>query len=166
MVCLLLQSSAVRVYDSHAYGKMDVTRERNRRISPVIRNWFQHCQYCCRLCYPGEYLRLGTIVRYNWTGVLEACDHLKLLSVHFDLVDAAGVLEPPNTKHFEKSSLPLDLPILPLFEDSVIDLDVVDDITVSDTPPLSQFEHHIVVFQPNLKRTAQTLKSISKLFCK
>ena len=32
MVCILLWSSAVRVYDSHAYGKMDVTRERVSRI--------------------------------------------------------------------------------------------------------------------------------------
>ena len=47
------------------------------------------------------------------------------------------VFEPPNTKHFEKSSLtpPLGLRILPLFEDSKNDLDMVDDTTVSDTPP-------------------------------
>ena len=47
------------------------------------------------------------------------------------------VFEPPNLKLFEKSSLtpPLGLRILPLFEDSKIDLDVVDDTTVSDTPP-------------------------------
>ena len=47
------------------------------------------------------------------------------------------VFELPNSKLFEKSSLtpPLGLRILPLFEDSKIDLDVVDDTTVSDTPP-------------------------------
>ena len=28
------------------------------RNTPVILNWFQPCQYCCCLCYPGEYLRL------------------------------------------------------------------------------------------------------------
>ena len=46
------------------------------------------------------------------------------------------VFEPPNSKPFEKSSLtpPLGLRILPLYDDSKIDLDVVDDTTVSDTP--------------------------------
>ena len=44
------------------------------------------------------------------------------------------VFEPPNSKLFEKSILspPLGLRIIPLFEDSKIDLDVVDDTTVSD----------------------------------
>ena len=46
---------------------------------------------CCRLCYPGEYFRLGTLVIYNWAPVIEACDCLKFLSVYFDLLDAAGV---------------------------------------------------------------------------
>ena len=32
MACILLWSSAVRVHDSQAYRKMDVTRERIRRI--------------------------------------------------------------------------------------------------------------------------------------
>ena len=32
MACILLWSSAVRVHDSHAYRKMDVTRERTSRI--------------------------------------------------------------------------------------------------------------------------------------
>ena len=32
MVCILLWSSAVRVHDSQAYRKMDVTRERISRI--------------------------------------------------------------------------------------------------------------------------------------
>ena len=55
------------------------------------------------------------------------------------------VFEPPNSELFEKSSLtpPLGLRILPLFEDSEIDLDMVDDTTVSDTPPLSQYEPQI-----------------------
>ena len=41
--------------------------------------------------------------------------------------------EPPNSKLFEKSKLtpPLGLRVLPLFEDSKIDLGVVDDVTVS-----------------------------------
>ena len=41
----------------------------------------------------GEYLRLGTLVRYHRAKVFEACDCLKLLSIHFDLcVDATGVV--------------------------------------------------------------------------
>ena len=55
------------------------------------------------------------------------------------------IFEPPNSKLFEKSRLtpPLGLRILPLFEDSKIDLDVVDDTTVSDTAPWSQSEPQI-----------------------
>ena len=30
--------------------------ERNTLVNP---NWFQPCQYCCCLCYPGEYLSPG-----------------------------------------------------------------------------------------------------------
>ena len=50
-----------------------------------------------------------------------------------------------QTQNSEKSRLtpPLGLRILPLFEDSKIDLDVVDDTTVSDTPPWSQYESQI-----------------------
>ena len=55
------------------------------------------------------------------------------------------VFEPPNSKLFEKFSLnpPLGLHILPLFEDSKIDLYTVDDTAVSDTPPWSQPEPQI-----------------------
>ena len=35
--------------------------------------------------YSGEYLRLGTLISYNRAQVLEACDCLKLLSIHLDL---------------------------------------------------------------------------------
>ena len=46
----------------------------------------------CRLYYPGQYLRFGTLVRYHLFRVLEACECLKILSGYFDLlVDAAGV---------------------------------------------------------------------------
>ena len=63
------------------------------RNSAAIPNWSQPCQCCCDLCYPGEYLRLGTHIRYNGVEVLEACNCLKLLSVYFDLlVDAAGIV--------------------------------------------------------------------------
>ena len=74
--------------------KMDVTRERISRILELREMlWFQPCQYCCCLCYPGEYLRLGTLIGCNRAQVLKACDNLKLLSIHFDLcVDATGVV--------------------------------------------------------------------------
>ena len=36
------------------------------RNTPVIPDWFQPCQCCCCLCYPGEYLRLGTLISRNW----------------------------------------------------------------------------------------------------
>ena len=91
MACILLWSSAVRVHDSQAYRKMDVTREyishilELREILFIIPNWFQHCQCCCCLCYPGEYLRLGTLSSYNLAQLLEACNSLKLLSIYFDL---------------------------------------------------------------------------------
>ena len=63
------------------------------RNAPVIPNWFQPCHCCCPLCYPREYLRLWTFVRYNWVKVLEACNSLKLLSINFDIcVDATGVV--------------------------------------------------------------------------
>ena len=48
------------------------------RNTPVIPNWFQACQCCCCLCYPDEYLWLGTLISYNWAQVLEARDCLKL----------------------------------------------------------------------------------------
>ena len=55
------------------------------------------------------------------------------------------VFEPLNLKLFEKSNPtpPLGLRILQLFEDSKIDQDVVDDTTVTDTPPWSQTEPQI-----------------------
>ena len=75
-----LWSSAVRVHDSQACRKMDVTRERIRRIlelktnTPVIPHWFQSCQCCCCLCYSREYLWFGTLTSYNGAQILEACD--------------------------------------------------------------------------------------------
>ena len=64
--------------------------KRNTLVNP---NWFQPCQCCCCLCYPGEYLRLGTLISYKLAQILEACDCLKLLSIHFDLcVDVTGVV--------------------------------------------------------------------------
>ena len=64
------------------------------------------------------------------------------------------VIEPPNPKLFEKSKLTpsLCLRVLPLFEDSKIDLGVVDDTTVSDTPSCSQPEPHICLSDKIIKR--------------
>ena len=47
---------------------------------------------------------------------------------------------------------PLGLWILPLFEDSKIDLDVVDDTTVTDTPPWSQSEPQICLSLKKYKK--------------
>ena len=64
--------------------------ERNTLVNP---NWFQPCQCCCCLYYPGEYLRLGALISYNWAQVFEACDCLKLRFIHFDrCVDATGAV--------------------------------------------------------------------------
>ena len=54
------------------------------------------------------------------------------------------VFEPPNLKLFEKSNMtpPLGLRILPLFEDSKIDLDVADDTTLTDSPPSSPWSQY------------------------
>ena len=98
MAYILLWSSAVRVHDPQTYRKMDdkgayqlyLGTERN---TPVIPNWFQPCQCCCRLYYHGEFLWLRTLISYNLAQVLEACDCLKLLSIYFDLcVDATSVV--------------------------------------------------------------------------
>ena len=64
------------------------------------------------------------------------------------------VFEPLNLNLFEKSNLtpPLGLRILPLFEDSKIDLDVVDDTTVTDTPPWSQSEPQICLSLTKYKK--------------
>ena len=35
------------------------------RNAAVVPNWFQPCQCCYRLCYLGEYLRLGTLIRHS-----------------------------------------------------------------------------------------------------
>ena len=53
------------------------------------------------------------------------------------------VFEPPNSKLFQKSSLNTSWPPNSATEDSKIDLDVVDDTTVTDTPPWGQSEPQI-----------------------
>ena len=64
MACILLWSSAVRVHDSQAYRKMNVTRGQHQsylgaeRNTLVNQNWFQPCQCCCCLCYTSTHLTL------------------------------------------------------------------------------------------------------------
>ena len=71
MDCILLWSSAVRVHDSPAYRKMDVTRKHIshilelREILLSIQTGFSLVNAAVFLCYPGEYIRLGTLIRYN-----------------------------------------------------------------------------------------------------
>ena len=83
----------MRVHDSQAYRKMDVTRERISRILELREilhpNWVQPCQCYCCLCYLGEYLRLITEPRYLKLVTVSSF----FVSIHFDLcVDATGVV--------------------------------------------------------------------------
>ena len=78
---------------------MDVTRERIIRILELreiplsVQTGFSLVNAAVVCAYPGEYLRLGNFISYNSAQVLEACDCLKLLSIHFDLcADATGVI--------------------------------------------------------------------------
>ena len=70
MACILLWSSAVKVYDSQAYRKMDVTGQRISRIVEM-REMLLSFQTGFNLvntavvCAIIECLRLGTLVRYN-----------------------------------------------------------------------------------------------------
>ena len=70
-----------------------------------------------------------------------------------------------QTQNSEKSKLtpPLGLRVLPLFEDSKIDVGLVDDVTVSDIRPWDQPEPHIYLSLAKLKKTAQALTYIKKL---
>ena len=59
-------------------------------VSVVFCNWEK---YTChsKLVSTLSVMLLSVLISYNWAQVLEACDCLKLLSVHFDLcVDATG----------------------------------------------------------------------------
>ena len=60
------------------------------RNAPVIPNCFQPCQCCCHLCSPGEHLRLGTLVGYNWAQVPEACE-LWILSAELQRIQAMEI---------------------------------------------------------------------------
>ena len=49
MACILLRSSAVRIHDSQAYRKMDVTRERISRILYTIENYVSNREFMLEL---------------------------------------------------------------------------------------------------------------------
>ena len=89
MACILLWSSAVRVYDSQAYRKMDVTRERISRILE-LREILLSVQTGFSLVNAAV---VCAILESISGQVFEACDCLKPLSIHLDLcVDATGVV--------------------------------------------------------------------------
>ena len=71
-----------------------------------------------------------------------------------------------QTQNSDKSSLtpPIGLRILLLFEVSKIDLDVVDDTTVSDTPPWSQFEPQICLSLTKYKKDTTNPKVYKQAF--
>ena len=99
MACILYWSSAVRVHDSQAYRKMEVTRERISRILELkeIRLSIQigfslvNAAVACAILQSNSGLEPSSVItepRY-----FEACGCLKLLSIHFDFcVDATGVV--------------------------------------------------------------------------
>ena len=78
---------------------MDVTKERISRILELreivlsLQTGFNLVNAAVVSAIPGDYLRLGSLISYNWAQVFEAYDCLKLLSTNFDLcVDATGVV--------------------------------------------------------------------------
>ena len=80
MAFILLWSSAVRVRDSHAYRKMDVTREcishilELREILLSFQTGFNLVNTAVVCAILEEYLGLGSLISYNRNHVLEACD--------------------------------------------------------------------------------------------
>ena len=98
MACILLWSSAVRVHDSQAYRKMDVTRERISRILELreillsTQTGFSlvNAAVVCAILESISDLEASSVITEPR---FEACDCLKPLSIHFDLcVDATGVV--------------------------------------------------------------------------
>ena len=93
MACILLWSSAVRVHDSQAYRKMDVTRERISLILELteILLLFQtvfslvNAAVVCAI--------LESISGLELSSVITEPRYLKHLFIHFNLcVDATGVV--------------------------------------------------------------------------
>ena len=99
MACIHLCRSAVRVHDSQAYRKMDVTKERISRILELreILLSFQtgfnlvNAAGVCAILDSVSGLEPSSVITLNRAQLLEACDCLKLLSIYFDLcVDVTG----------------------------------------------------------------------------
>ena len=89
----------MRVHDSSAYKKMDVTRERISRILELkkkllsIQTGFNVVNAAVICTVLKIISSLEPLTDTTEAQVLEACDSLKLLTVYFDLlVDAAGVV--------------------------------------------------------------------------
>ena len=110
------------VHDSQAYRKMDVTRERTSRIWELreILLLFQtgfsvvNAAVVCAILESISGLEPSSLITEPRYLVLDACDCLQLLSIHFDLcVDATGVVKEPSKrtkftqyKQGEQQSLP------------------------------------------------------------
>ena len=98
MACTLLWSSAVRVHDSQAYRKMDVTRERISRIFELREILLSIQTGFCLVNVAVACAILESISGLEPSSVITEPRYLKLvslkrLSIHFDLcVDATGVV--------------------------------------------------------------------------
>ena len=99
MTCILLWSSVVRVHDSQAYRKMDVTRERISRILQLkeillsLQTGFNLVNAAVVCAILESFSGFGPSSVTTETKVLEACDNFKLLSIYFHTcVDATGVV--------------------------------------------------------------------------
>ena len=92
----------MRVHNSQAYRKMDVAKERISRILELrerllsIQTGFSlvNAAVVCAILESISGLEPSSVVTViSAFEIFEACDYLKLLSIHFDLcVDAIGVV--------------------------------------------------------------------------
>ena len=81
MAYILLWNSAVRVHDSQAYRKMDVTRKHITCILELREILLVFAAVVCAILESISGLEPSSVIRYFSYKVLEACDSLKLLSV-------------------------------------------------------------------------------------
>ena len=84
--------------------------------------------------------------------VYELCSKTKNLPEQSCLPTAVFLNHQTQNSLKNPNRLRLGLLVLPLFEDSKIDLGVVDDVTVSESPPWSQPEAHICLSLTKLKK--------------
>ena len=93
MACILLWSSAVRVHESQAYSKTDVTRE---RIIPILEQKKMLVSTLSMLLSSVLSWRISQVWsprQIQLSPGTRTCDCPELLSLYFDLlVDAAGVV--------------------------------------------------------------------------